>query len=286
MGKLEKLNIAPVANHREREKGVIVYPVYSRRSAGLSIGINLFPDKKSCAFDCPYCEVFPFSNSSRFSYEQMEDDLRAAVFSAQEKNIPIRDICFSGNGEPTMSPFFFDAFNLAQNIRTQQAPEAVIVVITNAAGLSQPDVFSFLKKAADAVLDGGNPSLDIWLKLDAGTPGWYQKINRCALPFDNLIEKIKEFSACAAVTIQTMLCAVNGEPPPEEEALAREKLTLALAENASGGIRKVQLYGKARPAPEDPLASPLPREYLEKRAASLRNLFSQNSLSIPVEVYL
>jgi len=36
------LDITPVTNHRKREKGMIIYPVYSRRSAGLSIGINLF----------------------------------------------------------------------------------------------------------------------------------------------------------------------------------------------------------------------------------------------------
>ena len=274
------LNINPITNHREREKGVIVYPVYSRRSAGLSIGINLFPDKKSCAFDCPYCEVFPFSVNSSFSFEQMQEDLSAAVSSAHRQNIPINDICFSGNGEPTLSPFFIEAFNLAENIRAQEAPHAQLVIITNATGLLQPDVFSFLENAAK------NPLVNIWLKLDAGTPGWYQKMNRCALPFDNLIKKIKEFSACAAVTIQTMLCAVNAETAPQEETLAWEKLVLALAENASGAVRKVQLYGKARPAPEDPLASPLEREYLEKRADSLRYALSRNSLSIPVEVYL
>ena len=38
--------LSPVENHREREKGVLVYPVYSRRAGGLSVGINLFPGKK------------------------------------------------------------------------------------------------------------------------------------------------------------------------------------------------------------------------------------------------
>ena len=33
-----------------------VYPVISRRSCGLSIGINLSPDKR-CTFDCVYCSV-------------------------------------------------------------------------------------------------------------------------------------------------------------------------------------------------------------------------------------
>src|SRR5882724_6019551 len=33
-----------------------VYPVISRRSRGLSIGVNLNPDK-GCNFDCVYCSV-------------------------------------------------------------------------------------------------------------------------------------------------------------------------------------------------------------------------------------
>jgi len=274
------LNIASVTNHREREKGVVVYPVYSRRSAGLSIGINLFPEKKSCAFDCPYCEVFPFSSGAGFSFKQMEEDLRAAVSGAHEQNIPIKDICFSGNGEPTLSAYFRGAFNLAEKIRLREALCAQLVVITNGTGLLQPEIFSFLKETAE------NPAADIWLKLDAGTPYWYLKMNRCALPFDRHIEKIKEFTSLSAVTIQTMLCAINGETPPQEEKKAWEELALLLAANAKRGIRKVQLYGKARSAPEDPLASRLPDDYLEERAFSLRNIFSQNSLQVPVEVFI
>ena len=33
-----------------------VYPVVSRRSRGVSIGVNLNPDKV-CNFDCVYCQV-------------------------------------------------------------------------------------------------------------------------------------------------------------------------------------------------------------------------------------
>jgi len=80
------LNITPVTSHREREKGVLVYPVISRRSGGLSVGINLYPDKKFCLFDCPYCEVFPFAANASFSLEQMEQDLRDCLSAALEQN--------------------------------------------------------------------------------------------------------------------------------------------------------------------------------------------------------
>jgi len=277
-------NITPVTNHREREKGVIVYPVYSRRSEGLSIGINLFPGEKSCQFDCPYCEVFPFSSNAEFSLDQMETDLRAAIDNAKKQNIPIKDICFSGNGEPTLSPIFSGAFKIAENIRAELATNSQLVVISNGTGILQPQIFSLLKEACT------NPAVNIWLKLDAGTPAWYKKINRCQIPYEKLIKNIKEFVSCAPVTIQTMLCAINDNPPPQEEIKAWETLMCELAVNAKnnkgGNIRKIQLYGKARAAPEDPLASELPANYLQERAASLGKTLTEKNIAIPVEVYL
>jgi histidinol dehydrogenase len=252
----------------------------------LSIGINLFPGKKACSFDCPYCEVFPFSSSAVFSLEQLENDLRNAVSSAQKQNILIKDICFSGNGEPTLSPAFPAALKLADNIRVETAPSSLLVIITNGAGLLQPQIFSLLKEIALL------PITDIWLKIDAGTQDWYDKMNRSAVSFERLIAVEKEFVSCAVVTIQTMLCAIDGEQPPEAEKQAWESLVCELANTEKGAkndgktVRKVQIYGKARAAPEDPLASPLPGDYLEGRAASLRKAFAEKGISIPVEVYL
>src|SRR5688572_29866550 len=41
---------------RRYELNKFVYPVLSRRSRGISIGVNLNPDK-ICNFDCIYCQV-------------------------------------------------------------------------------------------------------------------------------------------------------------------------------------------------------------------------------------
>ena len=286
--------MGPIENHREREKGVLVYPVYSRRSGGLSVGINLFPDKKRCSFDCPYCEVFPFAANDRFagkqfSIEQLEEDLRAAIADALERNIPVKDICFSGNGEPTMSEEFPATLHLAGRVLAETVPSAQLVLITNGAGLLRPQLFSLLRDAALPAEGTVFPALDIWLKLDAGTPLWYEKMNRSAIPFGELTGKIKEFAACAPVTIQTMLCAVDGETPPAEETQAWELFMLELAataeKNGSGGIRTIQIYGKARPSPNDPKARPLPIEHLESRAESLRRALAAVSPAPPVEVF-
>ncbi len=43
-------------HQRTFEANKFVYPVLSRRSRGISIGVNLNPDKV-CNFDCIYCQV-------------------------------------------------------------------------------------------------------------------------------------------------------------------------------------------------------------------------------------
>ena len=285
------MSAGTAGNHREREKGVLVYPVYSRRSGGLSVGINLFPDRKLCSFDCPYCEVFPFSGAQTFSLPLMEQALVEALAAASERGITVKDICFSGNGEPTMSPEFPAALDAAFRVRNSDAPEAEVVLITNGSGLLNEALFDLLRRFAGSAADVGRSQgrgsplgqgLRIWLKLDAGTPAWYKEIDRSSIPFERLTEKIRAFVKCAPVTLQTMICAINGMPPPPEEAHAWEALVAELAFSAAE-LLEVQIYGKARPAPEDPLAACLPTAFLEARAASIRAILA--ATDIPVRVY-
>jgi histidinol dehydrogenase len=198
----------------------------------------------------------------------------------------VKDICFSGNGEPTCSPHFSEALEAAARIRDEMVPESDMVVITNGTGLLSDPLFDFLCHAA-----GGPMSLKIWLKLDAGTPAWYGEMDRSSIPYQSLINKIKEAASRAPVTIQTMLCKVKGKEPPPEEALAWEKLLVELtrigtaANPKTGNIRDLQLYGKARPAPEDPLTEALPPAYLEARAASLQRSLKEAGLDLLIQVF-
>jgi histidinol dehydrogenase len=183
-----------------------------------------------------------------------------------------------------MSPHFPEALKAADALRTRLVPSASLVLITNATGLLDDRTFALLCEAA-----AGPMALTIWLKLDAGTEAWYKAMNRSAVPFTALIEKIRSFAAQAPFIIQTMICAVNGRSPDQEEAAAWERLVLDIAAigAAAGndasldgtspaalsrrpGVTAVQIYGKARPAPDDPLAEALPPAILEDRAASLR----------------
>src|SRR5215213_6121094 len=93
-----------------------VYPVLSRRSGGISIGVNLNPDKV-CNFDCIYCQVDRRAESeTQFVemeqlLEELEETLKIAAsgelfrhppFDATpEKLRRLNDIALSGDGEPT-----------------------------------------------------------------------------------------------------------------------------------------------------------------------------------------
>ncbi|MDR2193527.1 MAG: hypothetical protein LBP19_03535 [Treponema sp.] len=271
------MTIFPVENHRNREDGGLIYPVYSRRSGGLSIGINLFPDKKVCAFNCPYCEIFPFTTASKFAVKTLKKELTYAINSAQYHSISPQDMCFSGNGEPTQSPHFRKAVEAAHSIQKKIAPETQLVVITCGAGLFQDELFSYLRNVIASY------GLNMWLKLDAGTEAWYRIINRSAIAFDKLIAKIKEFVEVSPVTIQTMLCSIGGALPSDAEEAAWNELALEMAK--TGNVKQFQLYGKIRPAAEDPLAEEAPVAYLEKRAESLKQKLAAARLEVPVSVY-
>ena len=97
-----------------------------------------------------------------------------------------------------------------------------------------------------------------------------------------------------------MLCKVNGKAPPPEEALAWEKLLVELTRigaeanrktadmvkgKRSPGIRDIQIYGKARPAPEDPLTEALPRSCLETRPSALQKAIAEAGLDLLIQVF-
>jgi len=257
-----------------------VYACYSRRSGGLSIGINLFPAEKVCTFDCPYCEVFPFKGSGAFSLAKMEDELKRIL---PENGAAVKDISFSGCGEPAVSPHFTEAFSSAALIRGELAPAAELVVITNGTGLLNRETFDFLHRVSLPPVKA-----KIWLKLDAGTEEWYKVINRSRVPFDVLMSKIGEFTAGSPAVIQTMHCSVNGAPPPDCELEAWEEAALRIAENSvrnKNPLYAFHIYGKSRPGAGDPCCGRLPAEELELRAASLAARLATAGLNIPVRVF-
>lgn len=264
------------------------YPVVSRRSKGVSLGVNLNPDK-ACNFDCVYCEVDRTTPGRRkdIDLDQLEREMaalldltldgtlfRVAPFdSARPEHRRLNDIAFSGDGEPTTAPEFADAVDRIAHLKWARGLDDVkLVLITDTSRLTARDVVRGLD-----VLMANNG--EIWAKLDAGTEAYYQAINRTAIPFARILESLETTARLRPVTIQSLFLSWKGEGPPETEIAAYCE-RLAFIRRMGGQLQGVQLYTVARPTPEAE-ARPLPAAALEALAAQVRAALPD----LPVEVF-
>ena len=239
---------------RQFEGNRYVYPVVSRRSRGLSIGVNLNPDKV-CNFDCIYCQVDRRSESEvRFVdmdgllselRDVLEQSVSGAVYESNRlKDTPshlrrLNDLAFSGDGEPTTFLNFDEIIGKAAELRRELAPAATkMVLITNASMFHREHVQRGL-----AILDENNG--EIWAKLDAGTAEYYHRVDRTKIPFQRILDNITDAARARPLTIQSLFMNVNGDPPSTEEISAFCDRLNEIA-CAGGAIQFVQIYTVAR----------------------------------------
>jgi len=254
-----------------------VYPVISRRSRGLSIGINLNPDKV-CNFDCIYCcvdrTVPPAVREVDMAVLSAELDhmLELATSGELFRQAPldqtppelrrINDVAFSGDGEPTAFAGFEVACRIAADMLAKHALlDVKIVVITNATLLHRAAV-----RRALAFLDEHNG--EIWAKLEAGTEAYYRLVERTTIPLKRVLENIAATGRERPIVIQSLFMRVRGEAPPPDEIAAYVQ---RLAELVAGGcrIRLVQVYTVARRTAES-YVTPLEAAELEEIAQMVR----------------
>ncbi len=274
-------------HERRWADNLYVYAVVSRRSHGVSVGINLNPGKE-CNFGCLYCQVdraVP-PRVRRVDLDRVSVELDAVLEAAADGTLydtapfnalpaaerAVRDIAFSGDGEPTTYPGFGEAMAIAADARRRFGLEATkIVVITDAAYLSKPNV-----REALAVLDANNG--EIWAKLDAGTEDYFRTVDRPNVTLLQVLDNILDAARVRPVVIQSLWMKVNGELPPDAEVQAYcERLNGLLA--AGGQLKAIQIYTIARP-PSEPIVSPLPDADLDYLAD-----FVRARVAVPVEVY-
>jgi wyosine [tRNA(Phe)-imidazoG37] synthetase (radical SAM superfamily) len=266
------------AHHpRQWQSNRYVYPVVSRRSRGLSIGVNLNPDK-ICNFDCVYCSVDRRSPGDQRPVDLavLETELAAMLEHALGGGLwleppfdttpamlrRVNDVAFSGDGEPTSCPQFAAACALVARLVAPH-PDVAAVVITNATLLDRPAVAAGL-----ALLDQHRSA--VWAKLDAGTDAWYQRIERTKVPLDRVLAQLAACGRRRPLTIQALFFAYQGVAPDDAEVDAwRDRLAWLLAQGAR--IAQVQVYTTAR-ATAEPGCVALPAERLEAIADRARAL--------------
>jgi wyosine [tRNA(Phe)-imidazoG37] synthetase (radical SAM superfamily) len=263
-----------------------VYVLVSPRAHGLSVGINLNPDKR-CNFDCVYCEVnraLP-PRDTALDVAVMVRELEQTLLLARDRrlqalpgfrNLPaelltLRHVALSGDGEPTQSPWFAEVVRAVVHLRALgRFPFFKLVLISNATGLDTPSVRAGLQLLT--------PKDEIWLKLEAGTREYYERINRPTVPLEKVLENILVLARQRPVVIQSLFPSFHGEEPPEGE-ITQFVARLRELRDAGARIALVQVYSAMR-AIIHPECGHLPLRSLSRIAQAVRA-----GTHLPVEVF-
>ncbi len=263
-----------------------VYVVVSARARGLSVGVNMNPDK-NCDFDCIYCEVPRDGKlpAQRLDADAMAAELRKTLIFVRggrlrerpwyralpDEMLQLRHVALSGDGEPTISPDFGAAFQAVVHVRALCGlPFFKIVLITNATGLDRPQVQQGLRHFTR--------NDEVWAKLDGGTQAYVNKVNRANVPLEKILSNILMLGRERPVVIQSLFPAIHEEEPPLEEI---EQYAHRLLELKNGGaqISLVQIYSATRPSLNS-ASGHLPLKALSRIAHTVRQM-----TGLPAEVF-
>lgn len=266
-----------IRNHDRDGAGLTyVYPVVSRRAGGVSIGINLNPNN-ACNWRCVYCQVpgLVFGNAPPIDLAQLETELRGLLDSVVHgdfltRHVPegsrvLKDVAFSGNGEPTSAQEFPDVVACVGSVLSdfELLGTIQLVLITNGSLAHQEHVRRGL--AAMAPLGGV-----VWFKVDSATQAGQADINHSKLGPAHTRRNLELAANLCTTWIQTMMLARKGEPPSAVEQEAYLDFVRALVRDRVP-VQGVLLYGLARESyqPEAAELSALPREWMEHFAARI-----------------
>lgn len=249
---------------RRFDENRFVYPVLSRRSEGISIGVNLNPDKV-CNFDCIYCQVDRTTQSDTqfVEMDRLLQELDAtldlvtsgAIYETKKfQDTPrelrrLNDIAFSGDGEPTTHRNFDEIIAACADVKRRHGLDHVkMVLITNASMFHRPHVQRGL-----AILDENQG--EIWAKLEAGTEAYFKLVDRTPIPFRQVLDNITAAAKVRPLVIQALFMKVHGQsPPPQELQAFSDRLNEIKA--AGGRLKLVQVYTVAR-QPAESFVAPL-----------------------------
>ena len=190
--------ILTIADHSRYFKNcTYIYPVVSRRSNGISLGINLNLNN-ACNWRCVYCQVDGLIRGKpnpidlvklEFELDQMLDWIINGTFIQQFAPIGLRrfnDICLAGNGEPTLSVDFVAVCEIIAKLRLkyQLAGQVKTILITNGSEMHKLKVQSGLRLIAE---NNG----EVWFKIDRGTQLGVQNVNQVSLSLSSVVQHLK-----------------------------------------------------------------------------------------------
>ena len=253
-----------------------IYSVISRRAGGLSIGINLNVNN-ACNWQCIYCEIPNLTRGTPPPIELniVEQELRFFLHEIihgdyMEKNVSLedrhlKDIAFSGNGEPTSAEEFPEVIAIVKKILEEfnLLHKLKIRLITNGSLMHQAAV---IKSVATLKEMNG----EVWFKVDAATEESIKTINQVNLKPHQILERLKNSANVCPTFVQTCVFAIDGNGPSKKDINAY----VELISKAKSNIQGVHLYGLARPSlqPQAKKLSRVDENILQNIAKELRSL--------------
>lgn len=254
-------------------KFTYIYPVVSRRSQGISLGINLNVNN-ACNWRCVYCQVEGLARGKpetidldklKFELDYMLNWLTNGDFVVKYASSGLQrfnDICLSGNGESTMSKDFLSVMNIIYELRNKYNITNAVktILITNGSEVDRPDILAALKLMATC-------NGEIWFKIDSATVSGIEKINQAHLNLPGIIKRLKLAAELCPTYIQTCLFRLYNQDPNKEDIRQYVDLIGEIKEYISG----VFIYSTARnPAlPEGAHISQVSEDFLANVADQL-----------------
>jgi len=253
-----------------------IYSVISRRAGGLSIGVNLNVNN-ACNWQCIYCEIPNLTRGTPppIELDVLEQELRFFLNEIihgdyMEKNVSLedrhlKDIAFSGNGEPTSADEFPEVISIVKKILSEfnLLHKIKIRLITNGSLMHQTSVIKSVGMLKE--MNG-----EVWFKVDAATEESIKTINQVNLKPSQILERLKNSANVCPTFVQTCIFTIDGKGPSKKDIDAY----VELINEVKSIIQGVHLYGLARPSLQ-PQAKNLGRidgEVLQDIAKELRSL--------------
>ena len=266
-----------ISNHDRDAAGLTyVYPVVSRRSRGVSVGINLNPNN-ACNWRCIYCQVPGLVKGAgpTIDLARLETELRSLLDDVvngdfMQSRVPeglrrLNDVALSGNGESTTSPDFERVVTLVGKVLgdLDLIGSVKVVLITNGSMVGREAVDRGLQAIAGL---GG----EVWFKLDAATREGLSRINSTSLSPERHLGRLRRSAELCPTYVQTCVFALDGEPPSPAERSAYVNALGSLVEEGVP-LKGVLLYGLAREShqPEAERLSALSIGWLQELASQI-----------------
>ena len=175
-------------------------PVASRRF-GLSLGIDLSPDKKRCNFDCIYCELEPSKPTIFYdnppSVEEIFEEVKKAV-----NHYRFDVLTITSNGEPTLYPYLDELITKIKTLNHKT------LILSNSSTINKETIRNTLKKF-DIVK----------LSLDSANEKTFKKIDRPhkSINLKDIIDGMKKFREMYKGEFIIEVLVVRGINDKEEE---------------------------------------------------------------------